>query len=108
MTSKFQVTFKNRMVEKYPVAKRLMETLSGKERAATILAVLEAFAMRENMQGTEPKALFHHAEELLLGYDPGKLVGQSEMELGTTNTQQHADFLGMVEEAVNSYDEGGR
>ncbi len=120
MIDKFQITFKKKAVEDYPVVSRLLVSLTGSIRTKTFISTCEAFARIEGMENANPEALYHHAEEILKGFHPNTqgVVIHQEQELveGTlsstktnvTETQQNTDFLKMINETINSFGNGGK
>ncbi len=114
MIDRYQITFKANVIKNYPVTQQLCNTLSGSERARTIMAVIEAFAMMEGMQGADPRALYHHAKELLLGYNPKPTDAQTQLNnprafdglspvaTNEVRAQQDAEFIDTINKSLDN------
>lgn len=112
MVKKYQITIKDTMIGEYPTVSKVLETLSGAERAKTLMAACEAFATIEKMQYSDPEAIYFHAKAILKGYDPEHTritVQQPDNNETASNTgatfgnQPDSDLLDRVSRIVDQF-----
>ncbi len=70
MAKKYQLTINEHMTAEYPVVSKMLETLSGKERAKTLMATSEAFAKINHLMSNDPEVLYYYAMAILKGFAP--------------------------------------
>lgn len=115
MVEKYQITIKKKAVTSYPTVQHMLESLSGTDRAQTLIATCEAFALMENMQDVNPEVLFLRAREILLGFHPKQnsstILPKKEPEAGEKSSNrdsisealQNEDYLKQIEEITSSF-----
>ena len=117
MVEKYQITIKKKAVTSYPTVQHMLESLSGTDRAQTLIATCEAFALMENMQDVNPKVLYHRAIEVLLGYHPKQnsstILPKKELGTGEKSSSrdsisealQNGDYLKQIEMITSTFDD---
>ena len=122
MLDKFQITFKRKAVDGYPVVSGVLESLTGSSRTKTFISTCEAFARLEGMEDANPEALYHHAEEILKGFHPqysrseGAVIPSGidrtadmtqPKQTKVTEARQNSELLNRINESINSLTKGG-
>ncbi len=106
MSKKYQITINEKMAAGYPVASRMLETLSGTKRALTLLATCEAFAESENLISNDPETLYYCAMLRLKGVESQKdSPDVTEKSANISGDNSNNIYLAKINESI---EQGGK